>query len=143
MDGELWRKASVCNDGHKHSRKLVKNVANCKGYCRVGFKGRIIPYHRIIWVLLNGDIPAGMEIDHIDGDRINNNISNLRLVTRRENLQNLAKHRSGRLVGCCYHKLARKWRAQIQVNGKRKHLGLYETEQEAHGVYLKALGERS
>lgn len=140
IDGELWRKECVGKNGHKLSRRLVENVANnVYGYCIVRFKGRNVPYHRIIWVLLNGDIPVGIQIDHIDGNKINNDISNLRLVSNRENQQNQVKHRNGRLVGCYYKKQVRKWRAQITVNGKLKHLGYFETEQEAHEAYLNAL----
>jgi hypothetical protein len=63
----------------------------------------------------------------------------VRLVNRRENQQNRVKHRNGKLVGCSYYKQKRKWRAQIQVNGKHKHLGYFNTEQEAHDFYKKAL----
>ena len=144
VDGELWRKEFVRSDGRKYPRRLVKNVANNgDGYCRVQFKDRMVTYHRIVWTLLNGDIPEGMEIDHIDGNRINNDINNLRLVTGRENNLNRVKHRNGRLFGCCYNKQKRKWKAQIWVNGKRKHLGSFDTELEAHEAYLKALGELS
>ena len=142
IDGELWRKEYVGKDGHRLKRKLVKNVANSSnGYCLVGFNGRKVAYHRIIWILLNGDIPAGMQIDHIDGNRINNDIDNLRLVSHRENGQNRVEHRNGRLVGCTYCKRGHKWGAQIRVNGKNKFLGYFDTEQEAHEAYLKALTE--
>lgn len=137
VDGELWRKAYVRSNGRKYRRKLVKNIANANGYCDVSFKGRNVRYHRIIWVLLNGDIPAGMEIDHIDGNRVNNSITNLRLVSQRENTQNRIEHRNGRLVGCYYDKQRRKWRAQIQVNDKSKSLGRFHTEQEAHEAYKR------
>ena len=141
VDGELWRKEYVDQLGHKRFRKIVENIANANGYCDVRFKGRNVRYHRIIWVLLNGDIPAEMDIDHIDGNRVNNNVNNLRLVTRRENTQNQVKHRNGKLVGCSYVKQHRKWRTQIQVNGKTYHLGRFDTEQEAHDIYKKALEE--
>jgi hypothetical protein len=48
----------------------------------------------VVWQVANGEIPAGYEIDHIDGDKANNNISNLRLVTRKENIL-LARERLG------------------------------------------------
>ena len=139
VNGELWRKEYVGTLGNNRSRKLVKNVANAYGYCKVKFKDKPVRYHRVIWTLLNGDIPAGMDIDHIDGNRVNNSITNLRLVTRRENCQNRLKHRDGKLVGCYYHKLSRKWRAQIWANGKSKSLGLFGTEQEAHDAYKAEL----
>lgn len=143
VDGELWRKEYVRSDGQRSKRKLVKNVANSsKGYCDVRLKGRVERYHRIVWELLNGDIPGGMQIDHIDGDRINNNVNNLRLVTNRENHQNQVIHRNGRLFGCYYNKQSRKWQASVRVNGKKKYLGSYDTEQEAHDAYKKFIQKR-
>jgi len=46
--------------------------------------------------------------------------------------------RDGKLVGCSYDKTRDKWFANIRINGKTKYLGRYDTEQEAHNVYLKA-----
>ncbi|MBI6122061.1 HNH endonuclease [Serratia marcescens] len=58
------------------------------GYWRTKLQGKEIPVHRIIWQLHNGEIPACMQVDHIDGIRVNNHISNLRLASVSENLQN-------------------------------------------------------
>ena len=61
----------------------------CGGYNWViSFRERTVQVHRVIWQLLNGNIPDGMVIDHIDGNALNNNINNLRLVTRLENNRN-------------------------------------------------------
>lgn len=62
---------------------------------RVGHKHKRDKVHRVIWRLYNGPIPPGLEIDHIDGDPGNNNISNLRLVTHAENIR-FAMERLGR-----------------------------------------------
>jgi hypothetical protein len=124
-------------------RGLDWRVVECKvnhsdGYCQVQFKDYKIKYHTIIWVLTHGTIvDAEAVIDHIDGNKLNNKIENLRLITNRENGQNRESHRNGRLVGCSLHKCG-KWEAQIKINGKRIHLGYYNTEIEAHAVYLKA-----
>ena len=77
--------------------KVVENKSNNgHGYCRVGFNGIMIFYHVIIWILSTGkDIPANLEIDHINGNRIDNRIENLRIVTKRGNQQNQKKHRAG------------------------------------------------
>jgi len=120
------------------------SVVKCKcntnnGYCDVGFQGSIIKYHAIIWVLTNGTIEdENAELDHIDGDKLNNRVENLRLVSSRENNQNRVKHRNGRLTGCSFHKRCNKWEAQIRINGKLVCLGLFDTELEAHTIYLKA-----
>jgi len=116
--------------------KVVDNKDNDNGYCRVDFNGRRMYYHSIVWMLYNKkDIPANLEIDHINGNKIDNRIDNLRLVTHRKNLQNKKIHREGQLFGCYFNKSAGKYHAQIQIGGKLIYLGLYKTEQEAHEAY--------
>ena len=110
-----------------------------EGYCTVKFNGTDILYHVIIWILSTGkDIPHGMEIDHINGNKIDNRIENLRLVTRRQNQQNRKTHRAGQLVGCYFHKSSGKYQAQIGIGEKRVWLGRYKTEQEGHEAYTIA-----
>lgn len=117
--------------------KVVDNKKNHNtGYCQVNFNGIMVRYHVIIWILSTGkDIPQGMEIDHINGNKIDNRIENLRLVTNRQNQQNQKKHREGQLVGCYFDKSTGKYRAQIKIGGKMIYLGLYKTEQEANEAY--------
>jgi len=119
---------------------VVENKKNNSGgYCQVGFNGKFIYYHVIIWILSTGkDIPQGLEIDHINGNKIDNRIENLRLVTSRGNSQNMEKHRDGKLVGCYYHKRDRMYMASISISGKDIHIGLFETEKEAHKAYTIA-----
>lgn len=106
------------------------------GYCQVGFNGRMVYYHTIIWVLSTGkDIPQGLEIDHINGNKLDNRIENLRVVSHRKNGQNMKVHRDGQLVGCYYHKRVKRYVSKIQINSKLIHVGYYETEQEAHRAY--------
>jgi hypothetical protein len=120
------------------------SVVDCKcntntGYCQVQFKESKIRYHAIVYILHHGTIEdVDAEIDHSNGNKLDNRIENLRLVTKRENQQNRESHREGRLVGCSYHKCG-KWLALIRINGKNIGLGLYNTEQEAHKVYNEAL----
>lgn len=96
-------------------------------------------YHRIVWELVFGPIPKGLQIDHINGNKIDNRIENLRLVTNRENCHNYSWHRGGRLPGCYYRKDCDKWQARAKVNGRDMHIGLYVNEQEAHEAYKKYL----
>jgi hypothetical protein len=71
------------------------SIAGClmkQGYWIVKYKCKTYPCHRIVWSLTNNcDIPAKLQIDHIDGDRANNCISNLRLVTQTVNSRNKRK----------------------------------------------------
>jgi hypothetical protein len=120
--------------------RTVPQHPDVHGYCTIWYKNKIYRYHRIVWVLINGkDIPVGLEIDHIDGDCMNNNINNLRAVTLRENQTNQKIHRQGRLPGCCFSKVEQKWQAQIQTNRKQKFLGYFKTETEAHKAYIQAI----
>ena len=117
--------------------KIVENKADKgHGYCQVDFNRRGCRYHVILWVLYhNENIPEGFEIDHINGNRIDNKIENLRLVSRRGNCQNLAVHRNGKLVGAFYCKKDNKYQSQIKINNKNIGLGYFNTEFEANKAY--------
>lgn len=133
----FWRKkpARKTNVGSETGRFLHHS-----GYLCIGFKGRKYWSHRVAWLLHYGAWPKD-QIDHIDGNKINNRIENLRDVSQRENHSNYASHRDGRLVGTTFHKLAKKWQAQIHYKGQRKYLGIFATEKLASRAYQKALAE--
>lgn len=116
----------------------IVGLKNKNGYIQLKIKRKIYLAHRIIWLMNHCKFPDG-EIDHIDGNRSNNCLENLRDVTKRENLQNKTIHRTGRLPGATYKKANKKWVAQIEVNGKRKHIGYFFTEIDAHIAYKEAI----
>lgn len=88
----------------------------------------------MIWAMLVGEIPEGYDIDHIDGNRANNHISNLRLATRVENQRNARKRcdNTSGAKGVSFHKPSGKWRSQIRKDGKNISV-LFETKDEAIG----------
>ncbi|WP_174936735.1 HNH endonuclease [Burkholderia lata] len=89
--------------------------------------------HRQIMGLVPGD---GIECDHRDRNRWNNQRLNLRTATRYQNNRNSSKpRRIPTLKGAHWHKSNKKWGSNIGYHGKLKHLGYYESEQEAHEVY--------
>jgi len=73
------------------------------------------------------------EIDHINGDRLDNRIENLRQATRKQNQHNRKKTK-----GYSWNKSSNKWHSQLGVDGKIIYLGLFNTEMEAHQAYLDA-----
>lgn len=80
------------------------------------------------------------EVDHRDGDGLNNQRQNLRPVTRQQNMHNGFKRSgcSSMFKGVSWDKESEKWRASIRVNKKLRHLGFFADERDAAGVYNKA-----
>lgn len=115
------------------------NVGNLsQGYRIVWVDETMRRVHRLIWEHVHGQIPDGKEIDHINGNRSDNRISNLRLVSRSENLQNRHRprknSRSG-VKGVAWDEQAGKWLAKIMVCGKRHYLGSFKTVKDAEEAY--------
>jgi len=99
-------------------------------------KNRCIYLHREVLRFAGIEIPDGYEADHINQDKRDARISNLRVVTHRQNLAN-SKPRGGtsRYKGVCWDKYAGKWKAQIWHNGKLTYLGLFTNQEDAGLAY--------
>jgi hypothetical protein len=82
-------------------------------------------------------------VDHIDGNITNNHVSNLRWATRAENSANskITNRNTSGFKGVCFDKRTNKWKAQISINSKIKHIGLFDTPEEAYEAYKKAATE--
>jgi len=110
---------------------------NKNGYLRwrIRYNNKNYTVSRIIWEMHNGAIPEGMEVDHIDGDSLNNKIENLRLATQAQQAYNqkLPKTNASGIKGV--HKFNGQYRAQIRINGKTSHIGCYNTLKEAEDAY--------
>lgn len=96
---------------------------------------------RLAWFLSRGEWPSG-EIDHINGDRLDDRLENLRVVDRAGNSQNKVgaqiNNRSCGLLGATWNKQHRRWQAKIMANKVRYHVGYFETPEEAHAAYMSA-----
>ena len=104
---------------------------------RIDKKWRVILLHHVVM-----GIPLdNNEIDHIDGNGLNNQRSNLRVVSRRKNGQNLGVHRNGKLIGATWVDSKNKWIAKIKIGDRRVHIGSFDTELQAHEAYIKKAGE--
>ena len=108
------------------------------GYITIGIAKRIYKAHRLAWLYTHGEWPKGL-IDHINGNKADNRIANLRDVFADGNSQNVRKpnrrNKSG-FMGVIWYQ--NKWRASLSVKGKSKWLGDYNTPEEAHQIYLEA-----
>lgn len=110
------------------------------GYLRIAIDSKRYLAHRAAWLYVYGEWPN--VIDHINGDRTDNRIANLRSGTQAQNAQNRrsaqADNRSSGLLGVTWHSQNRKWCAHVTLNGKKKHVGLFDDPKVAHEAYLKA-----
>ncbi len=134
--GELnWRE----NYSPKSRKDGLAGSVNGTGYIQIGLtingKPRILYAHRIIWYIVHGELPN--VIDHINMDKSNNSIKNLRSCTQQENEFNKARKKNGTSVhkGVSWHKTSGKWTSQITYNGKSTYLGLFNCQKKASQAY--------
>jgi HNH endonuclease len=115
------------------------------GYVTIGMDYKVFKAHHLAWVHFYGeDLPKGFCIDHINGNRSDNRISNLRCIPRACNGQNIRKpysnNKSSGVLGVYWHQCG-KWQARIQINGKARSLGLYGRKDDASADYIAAKRE--
>ena len=126
--------------------RLTQRIAGCVGGCgyqQIKIGKRVYLSHRIVWLLTHGEWPMA-NIDHIDGNRLNNAPINLRLANASQNRQNLApqtKSASG-LLGAIYRPGTSRrrecWESRIKLDGVSKWIGRFSSPQEAHAAYIAA-----
>lgn len=114
-----------------HGRASAGMLAGCKmknGYWCVCLYGKHYYAHRIIWEMHNNQVLDGYQIDHINHDRLDNRIENLRLVTVTENNRNQSKFKTNKsgATGVYWSRQRRKWIAAIWNNNKIKYLGGFD-----------------
>jgi len=111
-----------------------------EGYVKCKFKQKQYSVHRIIYEMHYGQIPPGYLIDHIDGNGLNNDINNLRIVTPEQNVRNTARQKRNKsgYPGVRWDKKRKKWFTHITLKNKMYNLGRYKTLKEAIRVRKKA-----
>lgn len=106
----------------------------------IGINGHSHLAHRLAWLFVHGHWPEA-DIDHINGDRSDNRIDNLRCVTRQHNLMNQRRPRSDNTtgyLGVCVDRARGEFQARLQVSGRVKHLGRFDNAEAAHAAYVAA-----
>lgn len=124
----------------KNGKQAVGNKPTLNGrYGQVMIDGKKYLTHRVIWVWHYGSWPDG-EIDHINRNKMDNRIENLRVVTSSENKHNLGLRRdnSSGYTGVYWFKRDKKYVAYIVINKKQINLGYYTTAEEAYLAYMLA-----
>lgn len=131
----IWRIRSA-------QRMHIGDIAGCRhieGYRHIRVDRSRYLSHRLAWLYVYGAWPLH-EIDHIDGNKSNNAIGNLRDVPRLINMQNRRKmmlpNRSSDLIGVSAH--GSRWAAAITTDGTRLYLGHFDSQDQAHAAYVAA-----
>lgn len=133
---EFASEASWKSWNSQHAEKRALTTVSKFGYLRGTIKGEDYFYHKVAWAIFYGEWqPKGLEIDHINRDKLDNRISNLRLCTRLQNMLNRPKMKSKILPKGVRPDKNGKFRAMCSVNKRAKWLGAFPTVEEAAAAY--------
>jgi hypothetical protein len=123
----------------RKNMNIIAGGSDGLGYIRISVDNKNYKAHRLAWLYVNGEWPSH-EIDHINGNRSDNRIDNLRDVPRAQNIQNQVKPHSNNKTG--YLGVTKgpcnRFRAFIGVNGKNVNLGRFDTAELASEFYQLA-----
>jgi len=119
--------------GYVWHRHLVGPNLYAKGYPKGNRKAGLVYMHR----LLTG-AAKGIDVDHKNGNGLDNRKENLRVVTCRQNLQNRHSSKSSQFPGVSWQKCCGKWKAAIKIKGRSNYLGVFTDEAEAAIAYRVA-----
>jgi len=128
----VWKKARR----NKAQKGIIAGWLSQKGYWKITVDGIDYPAHRLAWKFFYGHEPEN-QIDHIDKNKQNNKISNLRIATNQQNCMNIPikKNNSSGFTGVYFNKKQQKWIARIGLNGTKINLGSFETIENAALAY--------
>jgi hypothetical protein len=131
------------NNGVKNLKGKTAGHLNKEGYIEIRFKGKNYQGHRIAYALGRNTLDIPSALDHINRDRSDNRLENLRAATAQENSCNTSKRKNttSKYKGVSWYRRYQKWQAHIRHNGKSRYLGMYATEEKAHAAYCKAAAE--
>lgn len=132
--GEFRWRARPDRD-HSWNMQRVGEVAGAKsgpGYIYLNIRNKLWLGHRLAWLWMTGEMPSG-QIDHVNGNRLDNRWANLRLATQKQNSANqgIRTNNISGVKGVSWEARTKKWRAQIMVDGRAKYIGSYHTIEEA------------
>lgn len=134
--GEFFWLVNKGRDGKAGARA---GALTARGYIEIGLCGRTYLAHRLAWFFVYGAWPKYEAVDHINGNKGDNRIENLRDVSDEINAHNVFAPRSDNRTGLRgVFPNKKRFSAQIQVRGVAHHLGTFDTPEEAHQVYMQA-----
>ena len=125
----------------RHTRRLPDAPSQYELPADQSLNGRKLFGHRLAFLMMTGAMPH--EVDHRDMNGLNNRWENLRPCTRSQNKMNRGWQRNAKIEtkGVSHTHTGRRYRARIKIMGKERHLGCFDTPEEAHVVYMAAARE--
>jgi hypothetical protein len=140
ISGRWSAEASAKRWNTQNAGNEAFTATDARGYKIGAIKCLSLPAHRVCWAAHYGEWPAD-QVDHINGDRTDNRIANLRLATNRENSINSAKNKNNTtgFTGVSRHR--GRFRAQIKVYGRQIFLGYFDCPEAAYKAYCAAKDE--
>lgn len=142
----LSRRISLYRGSFMCKEKILKFSIQ-KGYAQcILFKNRErknFKLHQLVAMAFLNHVLCGHErvVDHIDNNTLNNKLSNLQVITARENLSRSRKNKTSKYTGVHWSKEQGKFIANIYINGRQKHLGCFNSDIDAFSAYKKALSD--
>lgn len=117
---------------------LTAGRVSARGYHEIRANRKLLRSHRLAWYMTHQQVPD--QIDHINGDRTDNRITNLRNCTHTQNCRNckIRKNNTSKCVGVHWDKNNRKWQASIKVNYVSIHLGRFDDIEDAKQARIEA-----
>jgi hypothetical protein len=126
-----WRERGL---GRRFSKPAGSRVP--KGYIHIEFEGVVYKAHHVVWAIVTGKWPK--ELDHRNGDEGDNRFDNLRHATKSQQAANKGCYVNNQIGLKGVYLNGNRWRAILQCQKQRKHLGYFETPELAHAAYVKA-----
>jgi hypothetical protein len=127
--------------------RVLKKGIDTQGYYRISLckngKAKTICLHRLVGTVFIVNPDNKPCIDHIDNNRTNNHLTNLRWATIKENNMNakIGKNNTSGIKGVCFHKRDNRWTARIKIDGININIGSYKTIEEAQKARIKKANE--
>ena len=144
--GRVKSLARISLKNAKIKERILKG-GKSKGYRTVNLSKNGIPktksVHQLVAVAFLNHKPCKMNavVDHINGAKEDNNVSNLQVISQRENTSKDKRNGSSKYVGVCWDKWNKRWKASIKINGKLNNLGSFRGELDAAKAYQIALAK--
>ena len=135
-----WRKSPArrVKAGQEAGTKLNR------GYRHITFKQKPYLTHRLAYYIYHGIDPLENQLDHKNGNRLDNTIKNLRLATHADNGRNrgISKKNTSGVTGVHWNKKKKKWEGYIRINGKQKYLGYFDKDKKQEAIQSRIEAEK-